>query len=71
MATLTITYAAGSETGAALRKLAKNIEAIAANVPDKVAGGASTVLTITDSGTGGFATVQLTAGPYQSSALVS
>jgi hypothetical protein len=36
-----------------------------------VAGGATTVLTITDSGTGGFATVQLTAGPYQSAALVS
>lgn len=44
---------------------------MAADVPDKVAGGASTVLTITDSGTGGFCTVQLTAGPYQSAALVS
>jgi hypothetical protein len=71
MATVTISYAAGSETGAALRKLAKNIEKIAADVPDKVAGGAATVLTVTDSGTGGFCTVQLTAGPYQSSALVS
>ena len=70
MATLAITFAAGSETGAQLRKLAANINRIAADVPDKVAGGASTVLTVDNAPATGPCSVQLTAGPYQSSAVL-
>ena len=66
MATLTITLAAGSETGAVLRRLAKQIEKAAADVPDRVSTGASTVLTIDNAPSTGVASVRLTAGPYQS-----
>lgn len=71
MATLTVTIAAGNETGAILRKLAKNIEQIASGVPDRVSSGASTVLTIDNGPASGAVSVQLTAGPYQSSALIA
>lgn len=71
MATVTVTIPAGNETGAILRKLAANINQIAANVPDKVAGGASTVLTVDNGPATGFVSVQITAGPYQSSAVIA
>lgn len=63
MATLTLTFTAGSNAGASLRKLAATIEACASAVPDVNSTGASTVLTL-DNGTG-VCTVQITAGPYQ------
>lgn len=69
MATLTITLAAGSNTGATLRKLAARIEQAANGIPDIVSSGASTVLTIDNAPSVGVATVQITAGPYQSSSL--
>ena len=68
MATLALTFAAGSETGAALRKLAKEIEGIAALLPDRMPTGASTVLTV-DNAPGSASNavgVQLTAGPVTS-----
>lgn len=71
MATLAITYTAGSETGALLRRLAKQIEKAAAGVPDSVPTGASTVLTIDNAPSNGKASVQLTAGPYQSSLFIA
>ncbi len=65
MATVTITLAAGTEQGALIRKLARKIDQLAATVPDRVAGGASTVITIDNATTGGqIASVQITAGPY-------
>ena len=67
MATLTITLAAGSETGALLRRLARQIEKAAIDVPDRVSTGASTVLTIDNAPSTGVASVQITAGPYTSS----
>jgi hypothetical protein len=71
MATLTVTFTAGTETGALLRRLAKAIEIQAAAVPDKVGSGASTVLTIDNAPATGNCSVQLTAGPYQNaSALI-
>ena len=71
MATLTVTIPAGNETGAILRKLADNINQIAANVPDKVAGGASTTLVFDNGPATGFVSVQLTGGPYTSSAVIA
>ena len=68
VATLALTFAAGSETGAALRKLAKEIEVIAALLPDRMPTGASTVLTV-DNAPGSASNavgVQLTAGPVTS-----
>lgn len=67
MATLTITIAAGSYPGEVLRRLAKQIEQCAVVVPDSVSTGASSVLTIDNSPSAGTASVQITAGPYQSS----
>lgn len=66
MATLTITLAAGSETGALLRRLAKQIEKAAIDVPDKCATGASTTLVIDNAPSTGVASVQITGGPYTS-----
>lgn len=71
MASLTVTITAGNETGTILRKLARNIEAIAAAVPDRVSTGASTVLTIDNAPATGAVSVQLTAGPYQSAAYIA
>lgn len=70
MASVTITLAAGSETGAVLRRLAKQIDKMAATVPDRVSTGASTVLTIDNAPSTGVASVQLTAGPYSGSAFL-
>jgi hypothetical protein len=70
MATVTITLAAGSETGALIRKLARKIDQLAATVPDRTPTGASTVITIDNATTGGqIASVQITAGPYAGSAI--
>lgn len=63
MASLTLTFTAGSNAGASLRKLAKKIEECASTLPDVNSTGASTVLTL-DNGSG-VCTVQITAGPYQ------
>jgi hypothetical protein len=67
VATVAITItAANGDAGALLRKLANQIEAAAAVVPDRVTTGASTVLTISDAPATGVASVQITGGPYQS-----
>lgn len=67
MATLTITFAANTGAGALLRRLAKQIDKAAAEMPDRVHSGASTVLTIDNAPSTGVASVQITAGPYTSS----
>lgn len=67
MATLPITFTAGSDTGALLRRLAVQIQKMANDVPDKTSTGASTVVTIDNAPTGGNVSVQVTAGPYTSS----
>jgi hypothetical protein len=70
MASVTVTITAGSETGAILRRLAKQIDKMAATVPDRVSTGASTVLTIDNAPSTGVVSVQLTAGPYAGSAFL-
>lgn len=67
MSTLAITFSAGGNTGAQLRKLATQIENLSMGVPDVVPTGADTVLTIDNGPSAGTASVQITAGPYQSS----
>ncbi len=63
---MTIT-AANGDAGAILRRLGKQIELIAGGMPDRVTTGASTVLTIDNAPAAGTVSVQITAGPYQSS----
>lgn len=77
MASVTITIPAnvGStnqeyETGNFLRHMAKQLNHLAASMPDKVSSGASTVLTIDNTASGtSLGSVQITAGPYQTAAL--
>jgi hypothetical protein len=71
MATLAITIAAGGNAGQTLRRLAFQLQQAAAGVPDVVPTGASTVLTIDNAPSAGSASVQITAGPYQSSLFVA
>lgn len=71
MATLAVTFAAGTEPGAALRRVASQLEQLAAQMPDRVSTGASTVLTIDNAPTNGTIGVQITAGPYQTSQLIT
>jgi hypothetical protein len=63
MATLPITFTAGSETGATIRRIAYALEQIAQDLPDRMPTGASTVLTIDNAPSSGTASVQITAGP--------
>lgn len=73
MATVTITIPANSASGGAGefgRGLARAIEQAFAGVPDKTSTGASTVLTIDNGPATGLASVQITAGPYQSAAVI-
>lgn len=70
MATLAVTIPINGNAGAVLRKLASNIEVIAANIPDNNSSGASVVLTVDNAPAGGVVGVQITGGPYQSSSLV-
>lgn len=69
MATLTLTIPANvgandhRNTGAELRRFAKQFEKAVAHVPDKVPSGASTVVTI-DNGAGNLASIVVTSGPY-------
>lgn len=69
MASVTITIAANANAGSVIRRMACQLEAIAAAMPDNPSTGASTVLTIDNAAGGGAGTVQVTAGPYQTSAL--
>lgn len=62
MASVTVTWTAGQEAGAGLRRLAKQIEKAAGNVPDRNSSGASVVLTI-DNALGSHCGVAVT-GPY-------
>lgn len=65
MATLAITItAANGDAGYLLRRLATQIENAAVAVPDRVASGSSTVLTIDNAPAAGTASVQITGGPY-------
>lgn len=64
MASVTVTWTAGQEAGAGMRRLARQIEKAAANCPDKNSTGASVVLTI-DNALGSHAGVSV-AGPYVS-----
>jgi propanediol dehydratase large subunit len=58
------------ETGNFLRHMAKQLNKLAAQMPDKVSSGASTVLTIDNTASGtSLGSVQITAGPYQTTAL--
>jgi hypothetical protein len=68
MATLTVTFTAGSNAGAQLRRLAKAIELQAAACPDQGGSGASTVLTVDNAPSSGTVSVQITAGPYATTA---
>lgn len=63
MASVTITFAAGSEAGACIRQMAHSLETVAAALPDRNPTGASTVLTI-DNAVGSVCGLQITAGPY-------
>lgn len=69
MATVTITIAQNANAGALYRRLAHQIEQAVRDMPDNPAGGASSVLTIDNAPSAGSASVQITAGPYQSSLL--
>ena len=71
MATLAVTIAANANAGAVLRRLALQLQKAAAGIPDNASTGASTVLTIDNAPSGGVASVQITAGPYQSSLFVA
>lgn len=64
MATLAITIpVTNGDAGALLRRLAHQIEAAAASVPDRVTTGASTVLTFDNAPSAGLVSLQIT-GPY-------
>jgi len=67
LATLTITIAQNANAGAQFRRLAHQIEQAVRDMPDNPAGGASSVLTLDNAPSAGSASVQITAGPYQSS----
>jgi hypothetical protein len=70
MASVTITLAAGSETGAILRRLAKQIDKMAATVPDKCHSGASSTIVVDNAPSTGVVSVQITGGPYAGSAFL-
>ena len=69
MATLTLTIPANTgandarSTGTELRRFAKQFEKAVAHVPDRVSSGASTVVTIDNTG-GNLASIVVTSGPY-------
>jgi len=66
MATLALTFTAGTDTGALLRRAAEQLQKMSYDIPDKVATGASTVVTVDNGPTGGNVSFQVTAGPYTS-----
>lgn len=67
MSTLTITFPAGSETGAGIRQLGNALVQLAALLPDRTATGGSTVLTLDNAPADGSQVgVQLTGGPVAS-----
>jgi hypothetical protein len=63
MATLDLTIAQGNQAGARLRRLASQIEKLAAQVPDNNAGGASVVVRI-DNTAGSVCSLAFQSGPY-------
>ena len=69
MATLTLTFTAGTDTGALLRRAATQLQKMSNDIPDKTATGASTVVTIDNAPTNGNVSFQVTAGPYTSTNL--
>lgn len=69
MATLTLTFAAGTDAGAKLHRLSHQLNKLASTVPDLNPTGAATVLTISDA-VGGTCGIQITAGPYAGAQLL-
>lgn len=70
MATLDITFTAGSETGASIRRLAGVIEKAAMGLPDRQPTGASTVLRFDNNPSSGTVSVQVQAGPITSAVFI-
>lgn len=70
MATLTVTFTANSNAGAQLRVLGKKLQQIGMALPDNNSSGASTVLTIDNAPATGTCSVQITAGPTTTAALI-
>jgi hypothetical protein len=68
MATVTVTFAANTNAGAQIRRLAKALELAVAQMPDNPGSGASTVLTVDNGPSTGTVSVQITAGPYTNTA---
>jgi hypothetical protein len=68
VATLVVSFPAGSDTGALLRRLATVLQMASGNVNDKCATGATTTLTIDNAPTGGIVSIQLAqaSGPNNS-----
>lgn len=67
MATLTVTFAKGSNAGAQLRKLSQRINEMASQLPDLNPTGADVVLTVDNGPSTGTVGVQITAGPITTS----
>jgi hypothetical protein len=67
MATLAITFTAGSNAGAQIRKLSQRLDELSYNVPDNASTGAATVVTVDNAPASGTVSVQITGGPYPSS----
>lgn len=63
MATVTVTITAGNNAGATFRKMGKQIQKMASNLPDVNSTGASYVLTVDNSDN----SVAITAGPVTTS----
>lgn len=64
MASAVITFATGTEAGAALRRLGNQIQELAINVPDRHVSGGSVTLTVNDAPGGGAQASVALAGPY-------
>jgi hypothetical protein len=65
----TLTFNLPTESGAALRRMSLALEQLAQSLPDKQVTGATTVLTVDNAPSSGWATVQLTAGPITTAAV--
>lgn len=65
MATLTFTFAAGAEGGAVIRQMARVLNQLALDLPDRHSSGASLVLTLDNSPSSGVFSAQITAGPAE------
>jgi hypothetical protein len=62
MATLTLTFTAGSEAGASIRSIASTLEKAATSIPDRNSTGASVTLVIDNAPATGVASVLIAGG---------